>query len=268
MPLHSQAGHRNPRSPLGAHHPYTPSLPPPPFPDPPNPVKLTSHPRALSQLGAMELSPRPAAELNSTSQPCSLLTPDLGQQILGRGRGGGGTGTPEDKQFWGSRALAEEEGTCPGFPLTLFLALGSPLCFPSLDLSVLFCGMGRGNRVPGDGFLRKCPELCAGKRPGWPQGLCRQSSCTATSAPGLSAASGWAQSSGPVAERGGACSGSKSGPAQQWLGRGGHTSCKKTDPPRCSSGLGFAANSWVPATYLGLLSDAVSGQLKQPETHS
>lgn len=72
--------------------------------------------------------------------------------------------------------------------------------------------------------------------------LVAQSQPAATSAPGFLAASGWAQSSGHVTEKGGACSGSESGPAQWWLGRGGHTSCSKTDLPRCSSGPGFSAN--------------------------
>lgn len=83
-----------------------------------------------------------------------------------------------------------------------------------------------------------------------------QSQSAATSAPGLLAASGWAQMSGHVIEKGGACSRSASGPAQWWLGRG-HTSCNKTDPPRCNLGLGFTANYWSPSN-LGLLSDVVS----------
>lgn len=63
------------------------------------------------------------------------------------------------------------------------------------------------------------------------RGSVAQSQSAATSVPGFSAASEWAQSSGHAIKKGGACSGSENGPRQEWLGRGGHTSCYKTDPP-------------------------------------
>lgn len=45
-----------------------------------------------------------------------------------------------------------------------------------------------------------------------------------------------------------ACSRSESGSAQWWLAQGGHTSCNKTDPPRCNSGLEFIASHKVSVT--------------------
>lgn len=111
--------------------------------------------------------------------------------------------------------------------------------------------MGRGNGVPWG--MDSCESTQSSVQERAPSG-CKvsvaQSSFVATSAPGFLAASGWAQALGLWQGEAGPALGAKVGPAQQRLGRGGHISCNKTDPPRCSSGLGFAASYRSPSNIL------------------
>lgn len=75
-----------------------------------------------------------------------------------------------------------------------------------------------------------------------------QSQSAATSVPGLFPLSEWAQSSGHVIKKGGACSGSENGPGLGWLGRGGHTSCNKTILHVATQARGLLPITEVPAT--------------------
>lgn len=136
------------------------------------------------------------------------------------GGGWGGEGRrPEKSRLVVRRALAEKEGTGPGFPL-LFCGHG-PTTSPLGPGFPLLCS-GKRNGAPWNVFLWKYSELCPGKMQAWPQ-VPRSSESAATSVPGLLPASERAQSSGHVIKKGGAALGVKMG-HQGWLGRGGHTS--------------------------------------------
>jgi hypothetical protein len=68
--------------------------------------------------------------------------------------------------------------------LTLFMALGRPLYFPSLGLLSLFCEMGRRSSVPWGWVLLEVPRAISRKAASLAEGAL-QSQPMATSAPGL-----------------------------------------------------------------------------------
>lgn len=127
---------------LEASHSHTLRCHPPSFQDLPKSAKLS-----LTSWGHFpnwgRQSPPRSCELSSTqvdrlSQPCALLTPLLGQQILGLwGRGGDWEGweagefrRPETCGSVPSRALAEEEGACPGLLSLLLCPYAHHSTFP------------------------------------------------------------------------------------------------------------------------------------------